>query len=152
MSLARREDILARLFAVLASITELTTTARNRGMIKNDIMPVGILMDGDEDAVTNGVNRGRQRMSPALVVMHPQIYIILPIGKPTNVSVGQELNAFRGRLIRAIVSDQQLLTLIGPNGDIGYEGCETDLKSGMPMEGQMLIKLFVKTVMNPYAN
>jgi hypothetical protein len=71
--------------------------------------------------------------------------------KPTNALVGEELNTYRGVLVKAIAADAQLLALIGPNGDMSYDGCETDLNTGMPMEGQMLLSFSFSVPMDPYA-
>jgi hypothetical protein len=151
MSINRREEVLARVFAILEGIDGFATKARNRGLLDNDALPGVVLLDGDETSTKLADGRGRQRMSPVVASMHPQVFVLLKTKQPTNQDVGQNLNAFRGEIIRAISGDAQLIALIGPNGDITYDGCETDLKSGGAMVGEMRLDFTIKTVMNPNA-
>ena len=153
MSIERREEVLARLFAILEAINGpdgFVTAKRNRALLDNDACPAVIQLDGDERVSNTAMGRGRQKMSPVLTTFTPQIFILLKYKKPQNIEVGQLLNSFRGKVLRAIANDAQLLALVGPNGDIGYDGCETDLKTGMPMEGQMQINLSISAPFNPY--
>jgi hypothetical protein len=69
-------------------------------------------------------------MQPVIVKMMPQIFVVLKNKKPQNDGIGPELNDYRGKIIRALAYDAQLLALIGPNGDISYDGCLTDMKTG----------------------
>jgi hypothetical protein len=41
--------------------------------------------------------------------------------------------------------------LITANGDITYDGCETDLKTGMEMVGTMQLSLSISHPFDPYA-
>ena len=145
-----REEILARMFTILATVTGMTSTFRNRGLIDNDQRPALVLLDGDDSTKTTGSGRGRGRMSPVIISMSPQVFVVLKLAKPQNEHVGTDLNAVRSEIIAKFASDDELLALIGTSGDISYDGCETDLKSGSPMEGQMRLDFTITTVMNPY--
>lgn len=151
MSVNRREEIFEQLFTILGTVTGFETKVRNRALRSNDDLPGIVLMDGDETATKNEPGRGRPGMATSLTVMQPQIFILLKNKLPTNTNAGQELNAFRGEIIRAIAADAQLKALIGPNGAITYDGCETDLKSGGALEGEMQLNFSITSVMNPNA-
>lgn len=159
MSVNKREEVLDRLFEVAKSAaTEagFATRVRNRGQLTNDKLPMFALLDGDEEAVQNGAGRGRGQFSPATVRMKPQLFIVEKSLLPNNVTedehkrnIGTLLNTHRGILLKAIAGDAQLLALLGPNGDIAYEGAETDLKTGMEMSGSMQISISLTCVLNP---
>lgn len=140
----KRELILERLFVILQSITDFETKARNRGLMDQEMRPAVILLDGSEIAkLTSNDHLGRPKISVTLVVMRPQIFIVLKSKKPQNEAIGETLNAFRIKVMDAVVQDNELSTLIGSNGNIIYEGCDTDLESGRMVEGQMQIKLAI---------
>jgi len=150
--LVRREQILSRVLALLGTVDGVETVARNRGLLDNDSRPALVLMDGDEAAKTTGAGRGRRQMSASILVMRPQVFIVLKLRQPLNVMVGEDLNAFRAKVVKALAEDPALLTLVGASGDIAYEGCETDLKSGMQVEGQMRLDFAITNVMDPYVS
>ena len=152
MPLARREEILNRVFEVLETIPNAVTIARNRGLMDNDMRPCILLLDADEQTIVTGAGRGRQKMQPVIVKMMPQIFVVLKTKKPQNDGIGPELNDYRGKIITALNDDAQLLALIGPNGDISYDGCLTDMKTGSTMEGQMQLDFSITTVMDPNRN
>jgi len=85
-----------------------------------------------------------------IVTMRPQIFVLLKNAKPNNVDVGTLLNTHRAAIIRAIATDAQLQALVGPNGDLAYESAETDLNTGMAMEGQMQIGISITCPLDPY--
>lgn len=144
-----REAILEQLETILGTLTGITTVVRNRGLMEQDQRPAAILMDGDETARLTGDKRGRVRMSPELVTMKPQLFVVLKSEKPTNPLVGQKLNEYRAQLIVAINADASLLLLVGSNGNIAYTGCVTDLKSGSLAEGQMRLDFDITYVLDP---
>lgn len=151
MSVNRREEILARLFAILQAQDGFNTFKRNRALLDNDALPAVILLDGNETVRTSGERRGRHGMSPVIVTMTPQIFVLLKNNKPTNDNnVGTMLNTYRGAIIRAIATDAQLAALAGPNGELAYQTAETDLNTGMPLEGQMQINIAISCPLDPY--
>lgn len=161
--LAKREEILSRLFAILSGIdvtgiligaTQLPAfevVVRNRALLDNEKCPGIALLDGDETTKATGAGRGRGRMTPVVVTLHPQVFVLLKLKKPQNELVGQYINAYRGAVIKAFASDAQLIALTGSNGDITYDGCETDLKTGMEMTGQIQLNFSISCVLDPYA-
>jgi len=150
MSIAKRELILARIFELLQTLTEFESAVRNRGLLDNDARPAVVLLDGNEVTKTIAQGRGRQRMVPVLVTMSPQVIIELKVKKPLNEGIGTELNSLRGVVVRAIASDQALLALIGANGDMSYDGAETDLKYDEDMLGRISLNFSLTTILDPY--
>jgi hypothetical protein len=148
--MSKREDVLARVFEVLSGIAGFQSKFRNRGFADQDARPIVILMDGDEKVNSQIADRpGRVKMSPVVMVMSPQVFIILKNRQPQNENTGQDLNAYRKLIIEALANDTTLLSLIGLNGDIFYTGCETDLKSGAAVEGQMRLDFTISCVLKP---
>lgn len=153
MSIDRREEVLARLFAILDDIEGRETCVRNRGILDNDKLPALILLDGDETTKTlsGGNTRGRTGLSVSLVTMTPQIFVVLKLKKPANELVGQLVNTFRGRILNAIAADEQLKAIIGPNGGMTYDAMETDLKTGSPLEGEAQLNFSITVPCDPKA-
>lgn len=140
-----RELILDRLLVLGKTLPGIKDGWRNRGQRKNDQRPCVVVMDGDESSSVGQAPRGRgASFSPQVVVMRPEIYILMDEKRPVNenndgVNIGTELNSFRIALMNILAKDAQLLALLGPNGNIAYEGCVTDLKSGANASGEMRI-------------
>ena len=151
--LDNREAILARLAVLLAAIAGIESFARNRGLVANDSRPGIVLLDGDESERPPRVGRnltGRQSMLPVFMAMKPQIFVLMDARQPQNVDVGTDINAFRTAIIRAIAADTTLRSLVGTNGDIVYNGSETDLKSGSPLDGEMRLDFTFSYFVDPY--
>jgi hypothetical protein len=154
MSTDRREQILARLLEVLEAVPDqlgydVHTTWRNRGEMKGDKRPALVLLDGIETVKTS-TPPGRVFMSPSVMTMQPQIFVLLKLRNlPTNVGVGEELNTFRVALITAIASDETLAQLCGSNGQVQLINVDTDLQTGNRMEGQMQMDFSFDYVLEP---
>lgn len=152
MSINRREEVLDRLKAIMEAQEGYETTFRNRSLLSNDNLPALGLLDGDESSrIGTPAPRGRPGFAASIVTMNPQIFIVVKNKKPANKDIGTLLNTLRGKLISAIAADALLLALIGPNGRLNYDGAETDLKTGMPLEGQMQINLSIDVPFDPRA-
>jgi hypothetical protein len=149
----RREQILSRLEDVLGAVPGIESFARNRGLLDNDARPAIVLLDGDERERTPPVGRsatGRQGMVVNMMTMFPQVFVVLKVAKPQNVDVGPTLNGLRSAVIAAVAADAALRTLVGTNGDIVYTGCETDLKSGSPLDGTGRLDFTLSYPLDPY--
>lgn len=138
----RREQVLVRLSELMVEeYVQANTVVRNRGLLSTDMRPAVAIMDGDEiarvtgDLLGRGVG-GRAHLTPQLVTMSPQIFVVpLPV-KPSNEGVGTVVNDFRIAIGMAIANDPVLISIIGPNGSIAYMGMVTDFKSGSACDGQ----------------
>jgi hypothetical protein len=146
----RREQILARLLVILESVGGVMVAVRNRGELPPAKRPAAILLDADEIARDPPPqNRGRLTLAPNLVDMSPELYVVMDQREPQNDSIGEDMNALRVAILKEIMSDDPLAALLGSNGDIQYNGCETDMASGRSLEGQMHIRLTFTYVLRP---
>ena len=114
-----REDILARLTEVVATVPNLRTTLRNNVDWTDDQMPLAVVLDGDEE-VAAGNDGSRPSNRPMLVEMTPEIQIV-----EQSSAIGSDLTTFRRELMKLVLSDVTLGALAGANGKISYLGCET---------------------------
>ena len=151
-----RELILVRILDICTAQAGFVTKVRNRGLIKTDRRPAVVLLDGGETPVlTHGgrTNRARQgiimALTPQIMEMRPELYITLSEEDAEIGDVGTKLNAKRREIIKAIAEDDLLLILLGSNGGLVYNGCETDLKSGSALKGQMRLDFAYRYTLFP---
>jgi hypothetical protein len=152
-----RELILVRLLAIAVAQADFVTAVRNRGLLSTEARPAIVLMDGDETPVlTHGGRSNRARsgtimaLTPQVMQMKPELYITLPENDPAiQETLGTLLNVKRRLLVRAIAEDEALLLLLGSNGNIIYNGCATDLKSGSSLKGQMRLDFLLNYTFFP---
>jgi hypothetical protein len=143
----KREAILARLVAIAGTIQGVVTAARNQPDVDDEARPAIVILDADEaadDADPASTMRGsaaRRRVG-----MTPEIYILLG-ANPENV--GTAINAMRAKVIKAILTDATLNTILGTNGAIRYEGCATGLSRGRSLEGEMGVSFTFSYILNP---
>jgi hypothetical protein len=130
----RRESILVRLVEIAEAIDGIVLAARNKVQISERQRPAIIILDSDEVVDFGGSAPGKGSRAPSIVSMTPEILVLL---QDNSGDVGTELNAFRIKVILAILNDATLLSLVGSNGAIRYEGCATGLSRGRNMEGEM---------------
>lgn len=135
--LDRREAILARLAVLAGTIPGIRSGVRNPLELSERNRPAIAILDADElvevDQVTGRANRGA-----AIVSMTPDVFILL---QDAPADVGTSLNAFRRLWIKAVMTDSELASLTGNNGEIRYEGCVTGLSRGRQMEGEVSVQI-----------
>lgn len=140
----KREQILTRLHEILEEQKpDAKTVARNEVLTDDDHKPALLLLDADEEADDNDP-RGRPAYAPRRVRLFPEMYVAVQ-AKPEEV--GQVLNQWRARLVKAILTDTLLKDLAGANGDIRYEGCGTALAGGRSMQGEMKLVISVAYIL-----
>lgn len=142
----KREDILARLLQVAASVPGVAMAVRNQDEISERSRPAIVVFDADEIADEAAERQDHPGRSPNLVVMTPEVLILL--GAPPE-SVGSALNALRAKLVKAVLADSQLIELAGQNGRVRYAGCSTHLGHGRSMEGSMGVQFTFAYVLRP---
>jgi hypothetical protein len=130
----KREQILQRLVEVAASVPGVSTVLRNSDEISEHKRPAIAVFDADESADEAAERQDHPGRAPNLVVMTPEVLILLGASPQT---VGSSLNALRAKLVKAVLTDSQLITLAGTNGRVRYAGCSTHLGHGRSMEGFM---------------
>lgn len=130
----KREQILNSLFTVLQSVDGVQSCVRNRDQMPDGKRPAILLLDGDEEARRDSDQRQRIAAAPNLVTLKPEIYFALENRKPQNDQVGEDSNAIRAKILKAVLNDQSLTGLCQ---NVFYTGCISDLAKGREMQGQM---------------
>jgi len=113
-------------------------------------LPGLILLDGNETPVvsTKGHNVGGQGLLATVMLLEPQIYVAL-MPRTANKGVGPELSLWRQRIIHAINQDDNLRGLLGGNGEMSYDGLESDMHANGPMVGQEAMKFSFSYTLDP---
>jgi hypothetical protein len=131
----KREAILARLLVIAGTVSGITTVVRNTAQFNEKALPAITIFDADEEAEGGASQKGQ---APTVVSMTPEIWIVLG---DTKANVGTALNAVRAALVKAILTDATLETLVGSNGGMVYLGCSTGLSRARDMVGEMGVSL-----------
>ncbi len=133
--LDRREQILTRLNVIAAGLPGIVTAERNANELNDIVTPAIVTLDADEEGEDKktGINTGRVT---AMVTMVPQMRIILGA---SGATIGSDLNVMRRALSKAVLTDDQLLALIGANGRMRYHGCQTAFGRGRLVQGDMYV-------------
>ena len=142
----KREAILVRLLEIAGSIAGIKTTVRNQDEVSERARPAIAIFDADETADERAEERGYSGRAPNIVEMSPEALILLG-GSPQ--SVGTALNDVRAKLIKAVLTDIELATLIGSNGRARYVGCGTHLGHGRSLEGALSVQFTFADVLRP---
>ena len=123
-----REDILARLLEVVATIPNIRSTHRNNIDISETRLPAVIVLDGDEESDGASDVSMKQPQRPYNVQMTPGIVVQV---QDDNVVLGSIVTTFRRELIKRVLTDTGLNEIAKTgrlgNGAIRYLGCQTDV-------------------------
>ena len=141
MSRDRREEILARLPDIGKDIEGIRIAVRNKDEIGERDRPASRVLDGDEterDPQQAATARGGMRTT--MMEMMPVVSIELGA---TPEKVGTELNAFRGKFIKAVLGDAMLAAIVGANGRVRYVGCVTGFLPGRAIEGSIHLQFAI---------
>jgi hypothetical protein len=144
-----REDILARLMEVVATIPGIRSVQRNNIDIPEDQLPAAIVLDGDEETNDSGDASMRPPNRPTLVQMTPGIIIA-----QQDREVGSVINTFRRELIKRVLTDTELNEQIVKtgrhgNGAIRYLGCQTDIGWLRSVYGGLSAQFLFKYTLRP---
>jgi len=142
----KREAILQRLVEIAAGLPGIAMAVRNQDEISEHTRPAIAVFDVDETADERAEQQGHPGRAPNIVEMTPEVLILLG-AKPEHV--GPALNELRARLVKAVLTDVQLSTLVGSNGRVRYAGCSTHLGHGRSMEGSMGVHFTFAYVLRP---
>lgn len=141
-----REAILVRLLAIIGGFV--SRTRRNSDDLSAKTGSAGVLSDGDEtitDIPLRKNNRGDPRIIKDFLQMTPNITII--VGASTE-NIGTELNGLRAQMLPAIVNDSELISLVGPNGEIRYTGMTLETQAGESREGRLTLDMRLTYVLD----
>lgn len=141
----KRELILARLLEVAQGSEGIAHAYRNKDEISDSERPAVIILDADEQASEDDP-KSRPANAPRRVTMTPEIYILQ---SSTAESLGTLINALRAKLVKAILTDETLLSYTHDARGIRYDGCGTDLARGRQMEGSMGVSMSFTYILNP---
>ncbi len=141
-----REDIMARLLALLGQMSGMELVARNLDEIPDTKMDSAILYDGDEVADDNPRAVGGK---PNVVRTSPQIVVSLG-DVPENI--GTRKNDRLVEVKRLVLLDDDLQTLCGdfPTCGAHYAGAETSLKRGRTTMVELTINFIISYHFKPY--
>ena len=138
----QRELIMQAIEALLASVPGIRGVFRDRGELpEQDKTPGIVLLDGEEKIKTQLAGRNFTSMPVAVFTLLPQVFLVLTMrDDSTNVTLAgadnpawTELSSFRAKIINAMLTDENLVALIGDNGSIEYRGFDSDMKTGSTM-------------------
>jgi hypothetical protein len=144
-----REDILARLLAIVATIPNIRSAQRNNVDIPEDQLPAAIVFDGDEETRDATDLSMRPANRPTMVHMQPEIVI----AQQTN-EVGSDLTTLRRELLKRVLTDIELNQQIVKtgrfgNGAIRYLGCQTDVGWMRSLFGALRAQFLFKYALRP---
>jgi hypothetical protein len=154
MSFDKREAILERMLAILQAIsatftTDTPTVFRNRGEIPVEKLPALTLLDGSETIAISTSGKGGI-LAPTIFTLTPQVFVVLkPTPDASNEGIGEALSAYRMKLLKAFATDEELVGMLGANGEINYLGFESDMQTGSTMLGQMHFRFSLNYVLSP---
>jgi hypothetical protein len=144
-----REDILARLTEIVATIPTIRSAQRNNLDITEDQLPAAIVFDGDEETDEASDMSMRASNKPIQVRMMPEIVIA-----HQDNEVGSDLSELRRELIKRVLNDTQLNEQIVKtgrfgNGVIRYLGLQTDLGWMRSLHGAIRALFMFKYTLRP---
>lgn len=145
MAADTREAILARLETVFVTLAGAGHVFRNTTTVPETALPAIQFFDADEGTDESAYGRGRSAAGPVVVGMTPEIYVSLATEQET---VGTDINAWRAKVIKAVMTDPELQALCH-NGDIRYAGCATALARGRDMVGECGLAFTFNYVLRP---
>jgi hypothetical protein len=130
-----REDILARLLEVVATVPNIKSAYRNNADIPEEALPAVVVFDGDEE--TGGADDRSARLAtrPYVARMMPQIVV-----SELHDGATSALSTFRREILSRVLGDTALVAHVGSNGAIRYAGCETDFGWARSQLNQMSVQ------------
>jgi hypothetical protein len=145
-----REDVLARLLEIAASIPNIKSAQRNNVDITAEQLPAAIVFDGSEETDDANDKGMRPAHRPTVVRMTPAILI----AEKSSGQVGTDLDTLRREIVKLVLTDTELNEQIVKtgrhgNGAIRYLGCETDLGWMASLHGAMQVNFLFKYAMKP---
>jgi len=144
-----REDILARLLEVVATIPNIRTAVRNNVDLTEEDLPAAIVFDGDEETNDASDVSMRPAHRPTVVQMTPEIIIAQQADE-----VGSDITTLRRELIKRVLTDTELNEQIVKtgrhgNGAIRYLGCQTDVGWMRSLHGALRAQFMFKYTLKP---
>jgi hypothetical protein len=144
-----RENILARLVAIIDGVADFKQVYRNYVDLTEDDLPAAAVLDGDEETEDTSDASMRPPHRPTLATMTPEIIVF-----KLAPQVGPDISVLRRQLVKAVLYDTELNQQIVKtgrygNGAIRYLGCQTDLGWERSMFGALKVNLLIKYALKP---
>ena len=140
-----RENILARLVAIIDGVADFKQVYRNYVDLTEDDLPAAAVLDGDEETDDASDRTQRPANKPTLATMTPEIIIF-----KLAPQVGPDISVLRRELVKAVLYDTELAKQTGTNGAIRYLGCQTDLGWERSMFGALKANFLFKYPLKPW--
>lgn len=151
----KREAILERMLETLGTVDGPVVVEGNKSVFRNRVelppekLPALVLLDGREEMSLSTSGHGGA-IVPTTFNLQPQVFIVLkPRVDINNEGIGEELSAWRMRVLKAIIGDESLRGLLGANGEIVYLSSETDMQAGSSLLGYMRLEFQLSYVLDP---
>jgi hypothetical protein len=144
-----REDILARLLELVATLPNIRTAYRNNLRISEQDLPTAVVFDGDEETDDAADKTMRPSNKPTIVQLTPEIVVV----DQRNL-VGSALTTLRKDLIKLVLYDVELNEQIVKtgrhgNGTIRYLGCQTDVGWMRSLHGALKANFMFRYSLKP---
>lgn len=144
-----REDILARLLVIVATVPNIRSAHRNKAISDDTELPTIIVLDGDEETNDAADVSAHLSNKPIVVRMTPEIVVAQEADQ-----IGSDLTTMRRELIKRILYDIELNEQIVKtgkfgNGAIRYIGCETNISTARAPYGALLAHFMFKYSLKP---
>ena len=144
-----REDILARLLAVVATIPNIKTAVRGDMDLTPEHLPAAVVMDGDEETNDASDVSMRPPNRPTVVQMTPEIILV-----ESEAGEIVDIGTLRREVIKRVLTDTDLNENIVKtgrhgNGAIRYLGCQTDVGWMRSLHGALRAQFLFKYTLRP---
>jgi hypothetical protein len=140
MSRDRREEIAARLLLIAQGLVGPDRAFRNETSVTAKTAPALVVWDGDETTPTEA-----GEADPQPVELRPEIRILY---EASAASIGTAINALRLQVLRAVLSDADLLAACSASARgrrrIIYVGCGPGLEAGRRVEGELSLNFLFR--------
>jgi hypothetical protein len=147
----KREDVLARMFATLASIDGIKKATRNVDEFPAGIRPITNLFDGDEELPPEiAAQMLLTGKAPLIVTMLPLINLL--VGDSPG-ALGTTVNQFGAAIKKAVLTDSALAAAAGAvragSGRIVYLGFNTRFSHSLAMDCDLQLRFAISYLLDP---
>lgn len=142
----RREEILARLLAILNGVADIKTVERNLDEFPEAVRPIALLLDGGEEVAPEFQRPWVKGRAWTIVDMAPLIIVSMG-GTPEEV--GTDINELMARVITAVMTDDELQTILTTNGSVVYVATDDRLNHSLAMDCDLQIRFRIRYPLLP---
>ena len=131
-----REQVLARLLELARAVPGIVAAERNVSDVSKLKRPGIAIRDGSEVLLSQPRNQRRSEIQ--LMQSAPAVWLYVGAGAADQ---GTLINKFMAAYLKAVLTDADLLALVGTNGEIRYEGASLEDPEPEGREARMEISL-----------